>query len=74
MVKCTATMVIVQKAYETTGLLEEELKQRVNDQCRDVGKAPAFELLVQEISHVESPKFEGRTKEVESMSKFRAIE
>jgi hypothetical protein len=34
LVKCTATTVIAQKAHKTNSLSEEELKQRVNDQCR----------------------------------------
>ncbi|KAG2059289.1 hypothetical protein BDR06DRAFT_874060, partial [Suillus hirtellus] len=33
LVKCTAMTVIAQKAHEMNGLSEEELKQRVNDQC-----------------------------------------
>jgi hypothetical protein len=44
LIKCMATMVIAQKAHKMNGLSEEELKQRVNDQCQSTGKAPAFEL------------------------------
>jgi hypothetical protein len=53
LIKCTATMVIAQKAHEMNGLLEEELKQRVNDQCWSTGKAPAFELPEREVPQVQ---------------------
>jgi hypothetical protein len=50
LIRCTATTVIAQRAHKAGGLLWNELKQRINNQHRAVGRPPAFELLPQEVN------------------------
>lgn len=43
-VKAVAPTVLAQKAHEGGGLTLEELQQRVNEQCKEAGIEPAFDL------------------------------
>jgi hypothetical protein len=49
LVKCCATMVLVQKAHEQGGLTLEELQHKVNEQYVQQGQPPVFTLPKREV-------------------------
>ncbi|KAG1841586.1 hypothetical protein F4604DRAFT_1939409 [Suillus subluteus] len=48
-VKCCATTVLAQKTHEQKGLTLDELRHRINEQCEQEGRPPAFELPEREV-------------------------